>query len=69
MTAAQVIDEIKHLPRDQQAEVVSFLFEFAKTRQLTGNELGDLAERLAASTDPAEIARLRLGMTRGFFGE
>jgi hypothetical protein len=69
MSAAQVIDEIKHLPPSEQAEVVRFAFELAKTRQLTAEELGELAERLAASTDPAEITRLRSAMTRGFYGE
>lgn len=69
MSAAQVIDEIKHLPPAEQAEVVKFAFELARTRQLTAEELGELAERLAASTDPAEISRLRSAMTRGFYGE
>lgn len=69
MSAAQVIDEIQHLPPAEQAEVVRFAFELARTRQLTGEELGELGERLAASTDPAEIARLRSAMTRGFYGE
>ena len=69
MSAAQVIDEIKHLPPAEQAEVVRFAFELARTRQLTGEELGALAEQLAASSDPAEIARLRSAMTRGFYGE
>jgi len=31
--------------------------------------LGELAERLAASSDPAEIIRLRSAVTRGFYGE
>ena len=67
MSAAQVIDEIKHLSPGEQAEVVHFAFELAKTRQLTAEELGKLAEPLAASTDPAENARLRSAMTRGFY--
>jgi hypothetical protein len=66
MSAAQVIDGIKQLSPAEQAEVVKFVFQLAQTRQLTGIELGELAERLANATDPAEITRLRWAMTCGF---
>ena len=69
MTAAKVIEEIKHLPPEEQVEVIQFAAELARSRQLTGQELGELAERLAESTDPAEIIRLKSAMTRGFYGE
>ena len=69
MTAAKVIDEIRHLPPVEQAEVIQFAIGLARSRQLTAEELGDLAERLAASDDPAEIIRLKSAMTRGFYGE
>ena len=69
MTAANVIEEIKHLPPSQQAEVIQFAVELARSRQLTGQELGELADRLAESDDPAEIIRLKSAMTRGFYGE
>ncbi len=36
--------------------------------RLTPNELGQLAKRLAAARDPAEAARLRERLTRGFYG-
>ena len=44
-------------------------FELARHRQLSADELGDLAERLAASNDPAEITRLRSAEMPGFYGE
>jgi hypothetical protein len=69
VTAAKVIDEIKHLPPSEQAEVIQFAFELARTRQLTAIELGELADRLAATEDPAEVLRLKSAMTRGFYGE
>ena len=69
MSAAQVIEEIKHLPPNEQAEVIQFVVELARTRQLTAQELGKLADRLATTDDPAEIVRLRSAMTRGFYGE
>jgi hypothetical protein len=68
MTAAKVIDEIKHLPPDEQAEVIQFAFELARSRQLSAEELGELADKLAASDDPTEIVRLKSAMTRGFYG-
>jgi hypothetical protein len=69
MTAATVIEEIKHLAPNEQAEVIQFAVELARSRQLTARELGELADRLAESSDPAEIIRLRSAMTRGFYGE
>ena len=69
MTSTAIIEEIKRLPPAEQVEVIQFTTELARTRQLTGKELGELAERLASSNDPAEIIRLKSAMTRGFYGE
>lgn len=69
MTAATVIEEIKQLAPNEQAEVIQFAVGLARSRQLTAQELGELADRLANSTDPAEIIRLKSAMTRGFYGE
>ena len=69
MTAAKVIEEIDELPPDEQIKVIPYAFELARTRQLTANELGELAARLAASDDPAEIIRLKSAIVRGFYGE
>ena len=69
MTAAKVIEEMDGLPPDEQAKVIQHALELARHRQLSADELGDLAERLAASSDPAEIIRLRSAMKRGFYGE
>jgi hypothetical protein len=68
MKATEVIDEIKHLSPSEQAEVIRFAIGLARDRQLSGEELGQLADQLAKSEDPAEIARLRSAMTRGFYG-
>jgi hypothetical protein len=69
MTSAAIIEEIKQLPPAEQVEVIQFATELARKRQLTAAELGELADRLAASDDPAEIIRLKSAMTRGFYGE
>ena len=69
MSAAKVIDEIRHLPPGEQAEVIQFTIELARSRQLSGKELGELANSLSESEDPVEIVRLKSTMTRGFYGD
>ena len=69
MTSATVIEEIKQLPRDEQSRVLQFAFELARQRQLSGNELAKLAQRMADSNDPAEKKRLREEIHRGFYGD
>ena len=69
MTASKVIEELDGLPPAEQAKVIQHAFELARRRQLSADELGEMAERLAASNDPAEIIRLKSAMTRGFYGE
>jgi hypothetical protein len=69
MTATAVIEEIKHLPRVEQSRVLQFAFELARERQLTGEELGGLVQRMVDSQDPAEVQILREEIHRGFYGE
>jgi hypothetical protein len=68
MTATDVIDEIKHLPQSEQSKVIQFTFELARSRQLSGEELGVLAQRMVDSNDPAEKDKLKDEITRGFYG-
>ena len=69
MTAARVIEEIDDLPPEEQAKVIQHALRLARTRQLSADELGGLADRLAVAEDPGEIIRLKSAMTRGFYGE
>jgi len=69
VSSAAIIQEIKQLPPAEQLEVIQFAIGLAQTRQLTADELSDLADRLANATDPAEVLRLKSAMTRGFYGE
>jgi len=68
MSATQVIEEIKHLTPAEQVKVIQFAFQLARTRALTGKELSTLAQQMADSNDPAEIARLKTSITGGFYG-
>ncbi len=69
MTAAKVIEEIMHLPREEQSRVVEFAFELARKRQLSGKELSALAQRMVDADEPAEVERLKAEITRGFYGD
>ena len=69
MTAAKVIEEMDGLPPEEQAKVIQHAFDLARRRQLSADELADLAECLATSNDAAEIIRLKSAMTRGFYGQ
>lgn len=68
MTAAQIIDEIKTLPPDEQAGVVRFVYQLDAQRKLSGHELSALAERFVSETDPVEASRVREEIVRGFYG-
>ena len=69
MTATGVIEEIKHLPREEQSRVLRFAFELARERQLPGKKLAELAQQMTDAKDPAEVAKLRDEIHRGFYGE
>ena len=69
MTASSVIEEIKQLPRGEQSRVIRFAFELARQRQMSGENLSELAQRMADANDPAEAQRLRDEIHRGFYGE
>jgi hypothetical protein len=69
MTAAKVIEEILHLPREEQSRVLDFALELKRKRQLSGKELSALAQRMVDSDDPTEVERLKLEITHGFYGD
>ena len=58
MTATTVIEEIKHLPRTEQSRVLQFAFELARERQLSGEELAVLAQRMVESDRPRRSQKI-----------
>lgn len=68
MTATQIIREIETLSPEEQAKVVQFAYRLDAKRSLSGPELSALAQRMVDASDPAEAARLRESITRGFYG-
>ena len=68
MTAVEIIEEIKRLPRDEQSRVIEFARRAGEDRQLSPEDLGQLARRMVETKDPAEADRLQEDIVRGFYG-
>jgi len=69
VTASQIIEEIKRLPSEQQAEVLSELLRSQKNKgMLSPDELVALADRMVAAKDPEEADRLEEEIIAGFYG-
>jgi len=69
VTASQIIEEIKRLDPKEQVGVIRFAYQLDAERRLTGKELSALAERMVNTIDPAEQARVREEIVRGFYGD
>ena len=69
MTATEIIHEIDSLRPTELAAVVRHTKELDKHRQLSGEELGVLAQQMVDATDPAEVERLKAEITKGFYGD
>jgi hypothetical protein len=68
VTAVEIIDEIKRLPRAEQNQVIDFVRKSAEARTLTPDELGEMAKKMVEAKDPAEADRLQAEIVRGFYG-
>lgn len=69
MTVAEIIEQIKRLPPEQQREVAEFVRSVSATGRLNPDQLGTLAQRMAETPDAAEAQRLQQEIVRGFYGE
>ena len=67
VNAREIIQEIERLPRNEQVEVIRFVYRLDAERRLSGGELTSLAERLAGTADPADALILRDAIVRGFY--
>jgi hypothetical protein len=68
MTAVEVIEEIKRLPRDEQRRVLEFVRQAGESLPFSAEELGRLAKQMVEAKDPAEADRLQEKIVRGFYG-
>ena len=69
MTASEIIHEIDCLPPAERSEVVRYAKLLDTDRQLSGNELGMLAQQMVDAVDPTEVERLKAEITKGFYGD
>lgn len=67
LTGSQVVAR-KQSGEEVALETAELSVLEGKGQQLSPEELGALAKRLAAATDTKEAARLRERITRGFYG-
>jgi len=68
MTAAEIIEEIKGLPPKERSPVIEFARHAEEVRQLSGEELGELAKQMVETKDPSEAHRLQKEIVREFYG-
>jgi len=69
VTAGQIIEEIKRLPSEEKAEVLSALLRSQTTkRQLSPDELIALADQMIATKNTEEADRLEKKILAGFYG-
>jgi hypothetical protein len=68
MTAIEIIEEIKRLPREEQTRVIEFARQAGETRSLSPEQLRQLAKRMVEAQDPAEADRLQAEIVNGFYG-
>ncbi len=68
MNADQIIQEIVNLPPDEQTKVSLFTRKLDSERQITGEELGVLAERMLNAPTKAEADAINEQIIRGFYG-
>jgi hypothetical protein len=67
ITGARVVAR-KPTGEELELETAELASLEGKGNRLTPNELGLLARKLAATSDPSEAARLKERLTRGFYG-
>jgi hypothetical protein len=68
MTAVEIIEEIKRLPRAEQDQVIDFFRKGGTGRLLTPDDLGELARQMTEAEDSGEADRLQAEIVRGFYG-
>jgi len=69
MTATQIIQEIDCLPPTEVEKIVTHANErLEELRQLSPAALGVMLDQFIEATDPNQVERLRLEITKGFYG-
>ena len=69
VNATEIIEEIKHLPPDEQREVLQFVRTLEASVPWSPGELSEAASRLASEGDVIRARELRDRIVAGFYGE
>ena len=69
MNAAAIIDEIRHLPPAEQAQVLAFVQTLETRRPWSGEKLTEYEKKMVDASDPAEALRLKEQIVAGFYGD
>ncbi len=69
MSAVEIIEQIRKLPAEEREKVRDFVRFDLAARQLTGEEIAALGQRMIATPDAAEAKRLEDEIVRGFYGD
>ena len=68
MTATEIMSEIQRLPLPEKDLVLRFTNALDSDGMLSGEEIGNLAQKLIDSSDPIEKQALRDLIYQGFYG-
>jgi hypothetical protein len=68
VTTAEIIEEIKLLPKSEQIKIAEFARQVTENNPLSPEELGALARRMVETKDVGEADRLQEEIVRGFYG-
>jgi hypothetical protein len=69
MTAVQIIEEIKRLPKEELTKVIAFAKQAGAHDPLSPEKLGELARRMVEAKDPADADGVEKEMVRGFYSD
>lgn len=68
MTGTELIREFQQMPEREQDTVAEFVSEFRRQKQLTPEELGNLAKEMVEADDNRKKAELKEQIVAGFYG-
>ena len=68
MSVAEIKEAIQKLSPQEKGKVFEFIHDLEAKHRLGGRQLSALAEKLAQTTNPTEISRLREEIGQGFYG-
>jgi hypothetical protein len=69
VNAVEIIDEIKHLPPAEKAQVIRYVQTLEAKAPWTAGQLTEAATLLATERDASRAQSLKKEIAKGFYGE